>query len=138
RVAFVPFFVVGWLTSGGNTPHYTAADQKWTNWAHDNQSKGRISAFAMLLAGFIFLYFMATIRSVLESAEAPVRGSAQLAHFGRTFPGRRDGLCRFPDGRGTADPVERRLCALDRHRGADRRGLVPHHVPDSHQQQGQR
>src|SRR5207249_6217586 len=42
-VAFVPFFVV-----------------------HDNQSKSRISAFAMLLAGFIFLYFMATIRSVLK------------------------------------------------------------------------
>jgi hypothetical protein len=60
-VAFVPFFVVGWLTSGRNTPHYTAADQKWTNWAHDNQSKGRISAFAMLLAGFIFLYFMAKL-----------------------------------------------------------------------------
>jgi len=33
---------------------------------HDNQSKSRISAFAMLLAGFIFLYFMATIRSVLK------------------------------------------------------------------------
>jgi hypothetical protein len=63
------------LTSGGNTPHYTAADQEWTNWAHDNQWKGRISAFAMLLAGFIFPHFMATIRS----AESPVRGSAQLA-----------------------------------------------------------
>jgi hypothetical protein len=67
------------LTSGGNTPHYTAGDQEWTNWAHDNQWKGRISAFAMLLAGFIFLYFMAAIRSVLGSAESPVRGSAQLA-----------------------------------------------------------
>jgi hypothetical protein len=33
----------------------------------------------MLLAGFIFLYLMATIRSVLGSAESPVRGSAQLA-----------------------------------------------------------
>jgi hypothetical protein len=33
----------------------------------------------MLLAGFIFLYFMAAIRGVLGSAESPVRGSAQLA-----------------------------------------------------------
>jgi hypothetical protein len=78
-VAFAPLFVIGWLTSGCNTPHYTAGAQEWTKWAHDNQSKGRISAFAMLLAGFIFLYFMATVRSVLGSAESPVRGSAQLA-----------------------------------------------------------
>jgi uncharacterized membrane protein len=33
----------------------------------------------MLLAGFISPYFMAAIRSVLGSAESPVRGSAQLA-----------------------------------------------------------
>ena len=46
------------------------------NWAHDNQWKGRISAFAMLLAAFIFLYFMSVVRSVL--AESRVRGSAQL------------------------------------------------------------
>jgi hypothetical protein len=78
-VAFAPLFVIGWLTSGGNTPHYTAGGHEWTNWARDNQWKGRISAFAMLLAGFIFLYFTAAIRSVLGSAESPVRGSAQLA-----------------------------------------------------------
>jgi hypothetical protein len=24
-VTFAPLFVIGWLTSGGNTPHYTAA-----------------------------------------------------------------------------------------------------------------
>jgi len=78
-VAFVPFFVVGWLTSGGNSPHYNAGDQAWTNWGHDKQYKGRISAFAMLLAAFIFLYFTGAVRSMLESAESPVRGSAQLA-----------------------------------------------------------
>ena len=78
-VAFAPFFVIGWLTSSGSTPHYTAVDQKWTNWAHDNQYKGRISALALLVAAFIFLYFIATIRSVLEEAESSVRGSLQLA-----------------------------------------------------------
>ena len=78
-VAFVPFFVVGWVTSVAKNPHYTASDQAWTNWAHDNQSKGRISAFAMLLAAFIFLYFIAAIRSALETAEFSVRGSVQLA-----------------------------------------------------------
>jgi hypothetical protein len=78
-VAFVPFFVVGWLTSSGSTPHYTAVDQKWTNWAHDNQYKGRISALALLVAAFIFLYFIATIRGALEEAESSIRGSRQLA-----------------------------------------------------------
>ena len=78
-VAFAPFFVIGWLTSVANNPDYTASDQKWTNWAHDNQSKGRISAFSMLLAAFIFMYFIASIRSALESAESTARGSAQLA-----------------------------------------------------------
>jgi hypothetical protein len=78
-VAFAPFFVIGWVTSVAANPHYTAPDQAWTNWAHDNQLKGRISAFAMLLAAFIFLYFIATIRTALETAEISVRGSAQLA-----------------------------------------------------------
>lgn len=78
-VAFAPFFVVGWVTSVAKNPHYTAPDQEWTNWAHDNQLKGRISAFAMLLAAFIFLYFIAAIRSALETAEFSVRGSVQLA-----------------------------------------------------------
>jgi hypothetical protein len=77
-VAFVPFFVIGWVTSVAKNPHYTASDQEWTNWAHDNQWKGRISAFAMLIAAFIFLYFIAAIRSALETAES-VRGSVQLA-----------------------------------------------------------
>jgi hypothetical protein len=78
-VAFAPFFVIGWVTSVAKNPHYTASDQEWTNWAHDNQWKGRISAFAMLLAAFIFLYFIAAIRSALENAEFSVRGSVQLA-----------------------------------------------------------
>jgi len=78
-VAFVPFFVIGWATSVARNPHYTASDQKWTSWAHDNQSKGRISAFAMLLSAFIFLYFIAAIQSALETAELSVRGSVQLA-----------------------------------------------------------
>ena len=75
-IAFVPLFLVGWFASGGLTPHYNAADQDWVNWAHDNQWKGRISAFAMLLAAFIFLYFMSIVRGVLAGSLA--RGAAQL------------------------------------------------------------
>jgi hypothetical protein len=78
-LAFVPFFVVGWATSVARNPHYTAPDREWTNWAHDNQLKGRVSAFAMLLAAFIFLYFIAAIRSALETADARGRGSVELA-----------------------------------------------------------
>jgi succinate dehydrogenase/fumarate reductase cytochrome b subunit len=78
-VAFAALFLVGWFTSGGLTPHYNEPDQEWTNWARDNQWNGRISAFLMLLAGFVFLHFMGTIRSVLGGAESPVRGSGQLA-----------------------------------------------------------
>jgi succinate dehydrogenase/fumarate reductase cytochrome b subunit len=78
-LAFAPFFVVGWVTSVANNPHYTAPDREWTKWAHDNQLKGRISAFAMLLAAFLFLHFIAAIRSALESAESTARGSVQLA-----------------------------------------------------------
>jgi hypothetical protein len=48
-------------------------------WADDNRWKSRIGAFAMLLAGFVFLHFAGTIRSVLGTAETTVRGSAQLA-----------------------------------------------------------
>jgi succinate dehydrogenase/fumarate reductase cytochrome b subunit len=78
-VAFAVLFLIGSLTSSANTPDYTAPDQAWMNWAHDNQSKSRISAFALLLAAFIFLYFITGIRSALEGAESQVRGSAQLA-----------------------------------------------------------
>ncbi len=75
-VLFVPFFLVGWFVSGGVTPHYDAPAQDWVNWAHDNQWKGRISAFAMLLAAFTFLYFMSFVRGVL--AESRTRGAANL------------------------------------------------------------
>jgi hypothetical protein len=78
-VVFAVLFVVGWFASGGDAPDYAAADQEWTEWADDNQWKSRIGAFAMLLAGFVFLHFAGTIRSVLGTAETTVRGSAQLA-----------------------------------------------------------
>ena len=78
-VLFAPFFLIGWLTSVANNADYTASDQEWTNWAHDNQTKGRISSFSMLIAAFIFLYFITTIRSWLESAESSGRGAVQLA-----------------------------------------------------------
>ena len=78
-VAFVPLFLVGWFASGGVTPHYSASDQDWVNWAHDNQWKGRISAFAMLLAAFVFLYFMSVIRGMLARR---ISGS-RVAQLGR-------------------------------------------------------
>jgi hypothetical protein len=76
---FAVLFVVGWFASGGDAPDYAAADQEWTEWAEDNEWKSRIGAFAMLLAGFVFLHFAGTIRSVLGTAETTARGSAQLA-----------------------------------------------------------
>jgi hypothetical protein len=77
--AFAVLLVVGFLISGGDTPDYAAADQEWTNWADDNQSKSGIGAFLTLLAAFVFLHFAGTIRSVLGGAEASVGGSVQLA-----------------------------------------------------------
>jgi hypothetical protein len=77
-VAFAVLFLIGWFASGGDAPDYGAADQAWTNWADDNQWKSRIGAFAMLLAGFVFLHFAGTIRTALGSAET-VRGSVELA-----------------------------------------------------------
>ena len=62
--------VLGWFLSGGNTPDYTASDQDWTTWAEDNQWKSRVGGFLILLAGFVFLHFAATIRTALGSAEA--------------------------------------------------------------------
>jgi hypothetical protein len=78
-VVFAVLFLVGWFASGGDAPDYAAADQAWTEWAKDNEWRSRIGAFAMLLAGFVFLHFVGTIRSVLGTAETTVRGSAQLA-----------------------------------------------------------
>ena len=78
-IAFAVLLVVGFFLSGGDTPDYTAADQEWTNWAENNELKSRIGAFLTLIAGFVFLHFAGTIRSVLGTAEATVRGSGQLA-----------------------------------------------------------
>jgi hypothetical protein len=77
--AFAVLFVIGWFASGGDAPDYGASDEAWTNWADENQWKSRIGAFAMLLAGFVFLHFAGMIRSVLGRAESAVAGSAQLA-----------------------------------------------------------
>src|SRR6476619_8577011 len=78
-VAFAVLFLVGWFASGGDAPDYGASDQAWTNWADDNEWKSRIGAFAMLLAGFVFLHFAATIRTALGSVETNARGVAELA-----------------------------------------------------------
>src|ERR1051325_6445518 len=79
-VAFVPLFVVGWLASSvANAPHYTAADQKWIKWAHNDHIKGRGSSFALVLAAFVFIYFLGAVRSVLDEAEFSVRGSKELS-----------------------------------------------------------
>jgi hypothetical protein len=78
-VVFAVLFVIGWFASGGDAPDYGASDQAWTNWADDNQWKSRIGAFAMLLAGFVFLHFAGMIRNVLGRAESPTGGTAQLA-----------------------------------------------------------
>jgi len=78
-VVFAVLFLIGWFASGGDAPDYGAPDQDWTTWADDNQWKSRIGAFAMLLAGFVFLHFAATIRTVLGSAEAAAGGSVELA-----------------------------------------------------------
>jgi uncharacterized membrane protein len=76
-VVFAVLFLVGWFASGGDTPDYGAADQDWTDWAEDNQWRSRIGAFAMLLAGFVFLHFAATVRSALRAAAND--DSSQLA-----------------------------------------------------------
>jgi hypothetical protein len=78
-VAFAVLLVLGWFLSGGDAPDYAAADEDWTDWAEDNRSKSGVGAFLTLLAGFAFLHFAGEVRSVLGSAEAVARGSAQLA-----------------------------------------------------------
>jgi len=78
-VLFAILFLIGWFASGGDAPDYGAPDQDWINWADDNQWKSRIGAFAMLLAGFVFLHFAATIRTVLGRAETQVRASEEFA-----------------------------------------------------------
>jgi hypothetical protein len=76
---FAVLLVFGWFLSGGDAPDYTAADEDWANGADDNRLKSGIGAFPTVLAGFAFLHFAGTIRSVLGAADAAVRGSAQLA-----------------------------------------------------------
>lgn len=79
-VVFAPFFVVGWLASAtADSPQYTATTQKWINWAHHDHTKGRISSFALVVAAFIFIYFLGAVRTVLEEAETAVRGSQEVA-----------------------------------------------------------
>ncbi len=78
-VAFAVPFLIGWFASAGVTPHYSASDQDWTDWARDSKWNGRISGFAMLVAAFIFLHYLGAIRSVLGNAESALRGSAHLA-----------------------------------------------------------
>jgi len=58
-VAFAPLFVVGWLASAvADSPNYVAAQEKWLKWAHNDHIKGRISSFALVLAAFVFIYFL--------------------------------------------------------------------------------
>jgi len=79
-VAFAPLFVVGWLSSAvSDSPNYIDAEQKWIEWAHNDHIKGRVSSFALILAAFAFIYFLAALRSALEEAESSVRGSRELA-----------------------------------------------------------
>jgi MFS family permease len=87
--AFALLFVVGWFTNGGLTPHYNEPNQEWINWARDNQWNSRISAFLMLLAGFVFLHFIGTVRSAFEGSESRGRGLEQLARvvFGGALTG---------------------------------------------------
>ncbi len=78
-IVFAGLFLIGWFASGALTPDYGAADEDWTNWADDNQWRSRISAFSMLLAGFVFLHFAATIRSALGAPESADWASPYLA-----------------------------------------------------------
>jgi succinate dehydrogenase/fumarate reductase cytochrome b subunit len=92
-VVFAILFLVGWFTNAGLTPHYNEPDQEWTNWARETQWNGRISGFLMLLAAFVFLHFIGTIRTVLGMAESPSRGAEQLARV--AFGGGLTGMAGF-------------------------------------------
>jgi hypothetical protein len=78
-IVFAVLLLVGFFISGSDAPDYTATDQEWTDWAEINESKSRIGAVLTLTAGLVFLHFAGTIGSVLEKAEAAVRGSGQLS-----------------------------------------------------------
>ncbi len=82
-VVFAPLFVVGWLSSAvSDSPNYVAAQEKWITWAQNDHIKGRISSFALVLAAFVFIYFLGAVRSALEEEESSVRGSRELARVG--------------------------------------------------------
>ena len=78
-IAFAVLLLVGFFISGSDAPDYTATDQEWTHWANIKESKSRIGAVLTLIAGLVFLHFAGTIGSVLERAEAAVRGSGHLS-----------------------------------------------------------
>ena len=78
-VVFAVLFLVGWFASGGDAPDYGATDQDWTDWAEDNQWKSRVGAFAMLLAGFVFLTSRPRFAASSRVTIYRDRGSAQLA-----------------------------------------------------------
>src|SRR3954451_17716112 len=78
-IAFAVLFLAGFLISGSDAPDYAAADQQWRSWAADSELRSRIGALLILLASLVFLPFASSMRSVLGSTEAKVRGSVQLA-----------------------------------------------------------
>lgn len=78
-IAFAVLFLAGFLISGSDAPNYAAADQEWRSWAANSEVSSRIGALLTLLAALVFLPFASSMRSVLESAEAEVRGAVQLA-----------------------------------------------------------
>ena len=80
-IAFAVLFLFAWFLNSAVTPHYTAPNSDWAKWANDTQTKGRIAAFLVLLAGVVFLPLVATIRDVLRSAEVRAQGSARLAQI---------------------------------------------------------
>jgi hypothetical protein len=87
--AFAVLLLLGWFLSGGNTPDYTATDEDWRTWAGEVGPRSGIGASLILFGGVAFLYFVATIRSTLGSAEPTVRWSGTLgsAAFGGALVG---------------------------------------------------
>ena len=122
-VVFAVLFLIGWFASGGDTPDYRAADQDWTEWAEDSQWRSRVGAVAMLLAGFVFLHFAATIRGALGTAETTVRGSTQLARV--AFAGAMIGIAGRPRDLGSPS-------ALPAHgpRSGEREAAIPRSLVD--------
>jgi hypothetical protein len=78
-IAFAVLVLLAFFLSSAVTPKYTAPNHDWTTWAKNTEMKGRIAAFLALLAGLVFMPFVATIRDALGSAEARVKGSVRLA-----------------------------------------------------------